>query len=104
MFYRFDGVIKKIERKYDEIERALIEDFARSQQYTDIKRMKEIAGILLHFKNYSQCVDAYIEQSQEVIRPSLFHICANKFFDFSECCQLKIFSWAWFLFVKEIMQ
>lgn len=44
----------------------LIEEFARAQKTNDIKRMKEIATLLLHFKSYSQCVDAYIEQSQEV--------------------------------------
>lgn len=29
--------------------------------------MKEIANLLSQFKSYSQCVDAYIEQSQAVI-------------------------------------
>lgn len=28
--------------------------------------MKEIAAILNHFKGYSQCVDAFIENSQAV--------------------------------------
>lgn len=65
MSFRFDTAIKKIERKYDEIERQLIEEFATAQKKIDTKRMKEITTLLLHFKSYSQCVDAYIEQSQE---------------------------------------
>lgn len=61
--------MKKIERKYDEIERQLIEEFHRAQKSTDIKRMKEIASLLLQFKSYSQCVDAYIDlASQDVCK------------------------------------
>lgn len=55
---------RKIETKYDEIERCLIEDFAAAQKQENIEKMKTIADILSQFKGYSQCVDAYIEQSQ----------------------------------------
>ena len=57
---------KKIERKYDEIERGLIEEFATAQKAEDIVKMKNIATILSQFKGYTQCIDAYIEQSQMV--------------------------------------
>ncbi|XP_017785913.1 PREDICTED: exocyst complex component 5 isoform X2 [Nicrophorus vespilloides] len=54
----------KIEVKYDETERALIEEFKAKQRQDDFQRMKEIANVLSQFKNYSQCINAYIEQSQ----------------------------------------
>ncbi|KAF4518681.1 hypothetical protein B566_EDAN002716 [Ephemera danica] len=50
--------------KYDEIERELIEEFVKAHRSEDKARMKEIAAILSHFKGFSQCVDAFIEQSQ----------------------------------------
>jgi len=55
---------RKIEKKYDEVERRLIEEFATAQKSEDIERMKTLAQILSQFKGYTQCVDAYIEQSQ----------------------------------------
>lgn len=55
---------KQIGLKYDEIERSLIEEFVRAQSESDRQRMKHIASILSHFKGYSQCIDAFIEQSQ----------------------------------------
>lgn len=61
---KFEHVKTKIERKYDETERALIENFLQAQKKEDLKRMKEIATVLSHFKGYSQCIDAFIEQSQ----------------------------------------
>ena len=64
---KFGEARKKIEAKYDEIERGLIEEFATAQKAEDINKMKTIAKILSQFKGYSQCVDAYIEQSQMVI-------------------------------------
>jgi hypothetical protein len=61
---KFEGLKRKIERKYDETERALIEEFSTAQRRDDFKRMKEIASVLSQFKGYPQCVDAYIERSQ----------------------------------------
>lgn len=66
MFYRFDSVKRKIERKYCDIEKALIEEFVNVMSNEDLKRMREIAVVLSQFKGYSQCVDAYIDQSQIV--------------------------------------
>lgn len=63
---KYDAVKRKIERKYDETERALIEQFVMAQRKEDLNRMKEIADVLSQFKGYSQCVDAFIEQSQSV--------------------------------------
>lgn len=61
---KFGEAKRKIEMKYDEIERCLIEEFATAQKQENIDKMKTIAGILAQFKGYSQCIDAYIEQSQ----------------------------------------
>lgn len=63
---KFGPTKKKIESKYDEIERNLIEEFAVAQKEEDIEKMKELAKIMSQFKGYSQCVDVYIEQSQAV--------------------------------------
>lgn len=57
-------VKQKVERTYDDTERALINEFAAAQRRHDLNRMKSIAATLFLFKGYSQCVDAYIEQSQ----------------------------------------
>ncbi|XP_047002914.1 exocyst complex component 5 [Schistocerca americana] len=61
---KFEKAKKKIASKYDEIERSLIEEFVRAHRSDNRVRMKEIASTLSHFKGYSQCVDAFIEQSQ----------------------------------------
>lgn len=61
---KFDQAKAKIAAKYDEIERSLIEEFVRAHNSDDAERMKELASVLEHFKGYSQCVDAFIEQSQ----------------------------------------
>lgn len=61
---KFGEAKKKIETKYDEIERSLIEEFATAQKHENIERMKRLATILSQFKGYSQCFDVYIEQSQ----------------------------------------
>lgn len=57
----------KIIKKYDEIERLLIEEFIKCHSRKNLIRMKEVAAILTHFKGYSQCVDAFIEYSQAVL-------------------------------------
>lgn len=54
-----------IDRRYDEMEKELIEEFVAAQKKDDFNRMKEMAHVLSNFKGYSQCVDAYIEHSQE---------------------------------------
>jgi len=61
----------KIIKKYDEIERMLIEEFIKNHSRKNVVRMNEIAAILTHFKGYSQCVDAFIEYSQAVILNSI---------------------------------
>lgn len=61
---KFGEAKKKIEAKYDEIERNLIEEFANAQRHENIEKMRNLAAILSQFKGYSQCIDAYIEQSQ----------------------------------------
>ncbi|XP_038206975.1 exocyst complex component 5 [Zerene cesonia] len=61
---KFEVARKKIEAKYDEIERNLIEEFVKAQNQGNMTKMKDIANIMTNFKGYSQCVDAYIETSQ----------------------------------------
>ncbi|KAJ8723923.1 hypothetical protein PYW07_007903 [Mythimna separata] len=61
---KFEVAKKKIEAKYDEIERNLIEEFVKAQNQGNMAKMKEIANIMTNFKGYSQCVDAFIETSQ----------------------------------------
>ncbi|RVE42509.1 hypothetical protein evm_012852, partial [Chilo suppressalis] len=61
---KFEIARKKIETKYDEIERNLIEEFVKAQNQGNMVKMKEIAAIMTNFKGYSQCVDAFIETSQ----------------------------------------
>lgn len=61
---KFEHAKKKITAKYDEIERNLIEEFVRAHNREDANRMRELASVLTHFKGYSQCIDAFIEQSQ----------------------------------------
>lgn len=56
----------KIIKKYDNIERLLIEEFIKNSYQNNVKRMKEIATILSHFKGYTQCIDAFIENRQAV--------------------------------------
>ncbi|CAH2045399.1 unnamed protein product, partial [Iphiclides podalirius] len=61
---KFEVAKKKIEAKYDEIERNLIEEFVKAQNQGNLVKMKTIANIMTNFKGYSQCVDAFIETSQ----------------------------------------
>jgi hypothetical protein len=48
--------------------------------------MKHIASILSHFKGYSQCIDAFIEQSQAVYMGNLlmFENNINSFYCFDQ--------------------
>ncbi|XP_014093242.3 exocyst complex component 5 [Bactrocera oleae] len=61
---KFADSKRKIEKMYDDVERRLIEEFATAQKCEDIEKMKKLAQILSQFKGYTQCIDAYIEQSQ----------------------------------------
>lgn len=61
---KFHTVQLRIALKYDEIERLMIEEFVSAHRIGNRKRMHEIASILVDFKGFSQCVDAYIEHIQ----------------------------------------
>ncbi|XP_011305629.1 exocyst complex component 5 [Fopius arisanus] len=61
---KFNDAKEKISSKYDEIEKSLIEEFVRAHNSDDAERMKELASVLSHFKGYSQCINAFIEQSR----------------------------------------
>lgn len=55
---------RAIEAKYSDIERSLIEEFVRHHRSEDTARMAELALILSHFRGYTECVNAFIEQIQ----------------------------------------
>ncbi|KAF7265194.1 hypothetical protein GWI33_021387 [Rhynchophorus ferrugineus] len=61
---KFESVKRKIEETYSIIEKGLIEDFVRAMSKEDLTRMRAVAKVLSQFKGYSQCIDAYIDQSQ----------------------------------------
>lgn len=63
---KFSTLKKNIDTLYDQVEKNLIEKFASEHHAGDIQEMKRIANVLSNFKGYSQCVDVYIEQSQDV--------------------------------------
>lgn len=61
---KFDHAKELISKRYDSIEKQLIEEFSSAHKNDDRVRMRRISAILSHFKGYSQCVDVFIEQSQ----------------------------------------
>lgn len=61
---KFEAAKTRIDDKYAEIERLLIEEFVKSHRSKDLHRMKDLAQILSQFKGYSACIDAFIEQIQ----------------------------------------
>lgn len=63
---KFGDARRRIAGKYDEVERSLIEEFHSAHQRDDVASMKQLAHLLVHFKGYSQCIDAFIEFSQSV--------------------------------------
>ncbi|KAF0308435.1 Exocyst complex component 5 [Amphibalanus amphitrite] len=62
--FKFEGARARISQKYDAVERRLIERFVSAQKRDDRDAMKEVAAVVAQFKGFSQCVDAFIEQSQ----------------------------------------
>jgi len=60
----FSHARRSIEAKYNEIEKALIEEFVKHHRSNDKPKMAELALILSHFRGYSECVNAFIEQIQ----------------------------------------
>lgn len=63
---QFSTLKKNIETVYDQVEKTLIEKFATEHTAGNIEEMKKIATVLSQFKGYNQCVDVFIEQSQEL--------------------------------------
>lgn len=63
---KFSTLKKNIETVYDQVEKALIEKFAAEHSAGNIEEMKKIATVLSQFKGYNQCIDVFIEQSQEL--------------------------------------
>uniref|UniRef100_A0A6G1S788 Exocyst complex component 5 n=1 Tax=Aceria tosichella TaxID=561515 RepID=A0A6G1S788_9ACAR len=60
---KFEKARERIEQKYNLMERELIEEFVRAYRCDERSQMREIATIMYNFKGYSQCIDAFIEQS-----------------------------------------
>ena len=78
---KFDHAKKLISKRYNYIEKQLIEEFCSAQKNDDKVKMKKIASILSMFKGYSQCIDVFIEQSQMGI-----FLCENLFTDIVPLC------------------
>ncbi|XP_023341495.1 exocyst complex component 5 [Eurytemora carolleeae] len=60
----FSHARRSIDAKYNEIEKALIEEFIKHHRSDDKVKMAELAVILSHFRGYNECVNAFIEQIQ----------------------------------------
>lgn len=90
---RFAEVKKQIESKYDEVERTLIQEFVNAQCADSLNRMKTIVKVMSQFRGYTQCIDAFIEQSQQDIFPDenlftiIVPICEKSFNQISEVFQ-----------------
>ncbi|XP_033629656.1 exocyst complex component 5-like isoform X2 [Asterias rubens] len=61
---QFEKPKMRIQEKYNQIEDELITEFRSAFHEVATERMRELAGILAHFKGYHRCVDAFIEESQ----------------------------------------
>lgn len=78
---KFDNAKEQISKRYNFIEKQLIEKFCIAQKNDDKVKMKKIASILSLFKGYSQCIDVFIEQSQMGI-----FLCESLFSDIVPLC------------------
>ncbi|XP_078000642.1 exocyst complex component 5-like [Glandiceps talaboti] len=65
---RFGEAKFRIDVKCMKIENELISEFKIAHQSGETLRMKELATTLLHFKGYTDCVIAFIEESQKEIQ------------------------------------
>lgn len=63
---KFATLKKNIETVYDQVEKNLIERFAAEYQAGNIEEMHRIATVMAQFKGYTQCIDVFIELSQDV--------------------------------------
>ncbi|XP_038046156.1 exocyst complex component 5-like isoform X2 [Patiria miniata] len=61
---QFEKPKRRIQDKYNQIEEDLITEFRSAFHEGAVDRMKELAGILTHFKGFHRCIDAFIEESQ----------------------------------------
>lgn len=56
---KFEKARQRIAKKYDEIERELIDEFVKCHQSDNRSKMKEVAGILSNFKVGSKYIAAF---------------------------------------------
>lgn len=73
---KFDQAKESIIKRYNIIEKQLINEFENAQKNDDKIKMKRIAFLLFNFKGYTQCMDVFIEQSHMGI-----FLCDNIFND-----------------------
>ncbi|XP_074596876.1 exocyst complex component Sec10 [Brevipalpus obovatus] len=64
---KYENAKKKIEQKYYQVEKDLIDEFFLAQVRDDRSKMREISNILSQFQGYNACKDAFIEKSQSGI-------------------------------------
>ncbi|CAG0885714.1 unnamed protein product [Cyprideis torosa] len=60
---KFKGTQDRIHRKYDEIEKKLINDFVYGYRNGNKERMQQIVDVFKPFKGYPHLVEAFIEES-----------------------------------------
>lgn len=53
----------RIEKRFNDIERELIDEFLHAYRTDDRTYMRDIANLMSNFKGFSQCVDSFIEHS-----------------------------------------
>lgn len=59
----------RIKRKYDDIEKNLVERFREATENNHKEEMKKYADILSNFKGYQKCIDEFVDMSIKKIQP-----------------------------------
>ena len=59
----------QIKRKYDDIEKNLVERFREATENNQKDQMKQYADILSNFKGYQKCIDEFVDMSIKKIQP-----------------------------------
>ena len=60
----FSSVQNRIAHQYEEVEKLLLEDFAKTYRQGRREHLRELAQTLHLFKGYSRCTNAFVEMVQ----------------------------------------
>ena len=66
---KFGKTKEQIKRKYDDIEKNLVERFREATENNQKEEMKKYADILSNFKGYQKCIDEFVDMSIKKIQP-----------------------------------